>query len=98
MTGVRNGVMNTLGPNLSRVVRAATAAMAVIGSGTGSGDEKSRSENQTESISLFSQSSTKRQKKSRPARARRPVRPRHHADAVLDAHGGDTAVPGSVHE
>ena len=66
MTGVRNGVMNTLGPNLSRVVRAATAAIAVMGSGTGSGED-SRSENQTESISLFSQSSTNRQKKSRPA-------------------------------
>ena len=65
MTGVRNGVMNTLGPNLSRVVRAATAAIAVMGSGTGSGED-SRSENQTESISLFSQSSTNRQKKSRP--------------------------------
>ena len=46
MTGVRNGVTNTLGPNLRRVVRAATAAIAVIGSGTGSGDD-SRSENQT---------------------------------------------------
>jgi hypothetical protein len=65
-TGVRKGVMNTLGPNLSRVVRAATAAMAVIGSGTGSGEDR-RSENQTESISLFSHRSTKRQKKSRPA-------------------------------
>src|SRR5262245_16059455 len=65
-TGLRNGVMNTLGPNLSRLVRPATAAIAVIGSGTVSGEE-SRSENQSESISLFSQSSTKRQKKSRPA-------------------------------
>src|SRR5438552_3350610 len=51
-TGVRNGVMNTLGPNLSRVVRAATAAMAVIGSGTGTGEDR-RSENHTESITLF---------------------------------------------
>src|SRR5262245_20300695 len=66
MTGVRNGVMKTLGPNLSRVVRAATAAIAVIGSGTGMGDD-SRSENHTESISLFSQTSTNCQKKSRPA-------------------------------
>src|SRR6185436_13211029 len=65
-TGVRNGVMNTLGPNLSRVVRAATAAMAVMGSGTGRGEDR-RSENHTESISLFSQRSTKRQKKSRPS-------------------------------
>src|SRR5215470_1359134 len=66
MTGLRNGVMNTLGPNLRRLVRAATAAIAVIGSGTGSGDDK-RSENHSESISLFSHSSTNRQKKSRPA-------------------------------
>src|SRR5262252_726552 len=66
MTGVRNGVMNTLGPNLSRLVRAATAAIAVIGSGIGSGED-SRSENHSESISLFSQSSTNCQKNSRPA-------------------------------
>src|SRR5690349_12632021 len=64
-TGVRNGVTKTLGPNFSRVVRAAMAAIAVIGSGRGAGDD-SRSENQTESISVFSQRSTKRQKKSRP--------------------------------
>src|SRR5215468_5080620 len=66
MTGVRNGVTNTLGPNLSRLVRAATAAIAVIGSGTGRGED-SRSENHTESISLFSHRSTNCQKKSRPA-------------------------------
>src|ERR1043166_5722410 len=70
-TGVRNGVMKTLGPNLSRLVRAATAAIAVMGSGTGMGDD-SRSENQTESISLFSQRSTKRQKKSRPSAGHGP--------------------------
>src|SRR6185369_17865039 len=64
--GVRNGVTNTLGPNFSRVVRAAMAAIAVMGSGIGSGED-SRSENHSESISLFSQSSTNRQKKSRPA-------------------------------
>src|SRR6476619_5298231 len=65
-TGLRKGVTKTLGPNFSRVVRAAIAAIAVIGSGIGSGEER-RSENQSESISLFSQSSTKRQKNSRPA-------------------------------
>src|SRR5882724_10642585 len=65
-TGERKGVTNTLGPNFSRVVRAAMAAMAVMGSGIGSGED-GRSENHSESISLFSQSSTKRQKKSRPA-------------------------------
>src|SRR3970040_1175853 len=65
-TGVRKGVTKTLGPNFRRVVRGATAAIAVIGSGRGSGDDR-RSENQSESISLFSHSSTKRQKKSRPA-------------------------------
>jgi hypothetical protein len=62
-TGDRNGVMSTLGPNLSRVVRAAMAAIAVMGSGTGTGEE-SRSENHTESIALFSHVSTNRQKKS----------------------------------
>jgi hypothetical protein len=61
MTGDRKGVMSTLGPNLSRVVRAATAAIEVIGSGTGIGEDR-RSENQTESIALFSHTSTKRQK------------------------------------
>src|ERR671925_2166892 len=65
-TGFLNGVTNTLGPNFRRLVRAAMAAIAVMGSGIGSGDE-SRSENHSESISLFSHSSTKRQKKSRPA-------------------------------
>ena len=49
-------------------MRAAIAAIAVMGSGTGSGDD-SRSENQTESIALFSHVSTKRQKKSGPPSA-----------------------------
>ena len=62
---MRNGVISTLGPNLRRVVRAATAAIAVIASGTNAGDDR-RSENQMESIALFSHSSTKRQKKSGP--------------------------------
>ena len=57
--------MRTLGPNFKRLVRAATAAMAVMGSGTKAGEDR-RSENQTESIELFSHSSTKRQKKSAP--------------------------------
>src|ERR671919_936570 len=65
-TGVRNEVTKTLGPNFRRVVRAAMAAIAVMGSGIGSGEAR-RSENHNESISLFSHSSTKRQKKSRPA-------------------------------
>src|ERR1043166_796512 len=70
-TGVRTGVMKTLGPNFSLAVRAAMAAMAVIGSGTGIGEDR-RSENHTESISLFSQRSTKRQKKSRPSAGHGP--------------------------
>src|SRR5262249_55118409 len=65
-TGERNGAINTLGPNLSRRVRAATAAMVVIGSRTGIGEE-SRSENQIESISVRSQRSMSRQKKFRPS-------------------------------
>ena len=58
-------MISTLGPNFRRLVRAAIAAMAVMGSGTNAGEDK-RSENQTESIELFSHSSTKRQKKSAP--------------------------------
>jgi hypothetical protein len=65
-TGDLKGAISTLGPNLSRRVRAATAAIAVIGSRTGSGDE-SRSENQIESISVRSQRSMSRQKKSSPS-------------------------------
>src|SRR4030095_12345722 len=65
-TGFRNGVTKTLGPNFSRVVRAATAAIAVMGSGSGSGEDR-RSENQSEAISLFSHRPTKRKKKARPA-------------------------------
>jgi len=53
-------------PDLRRRVRAATAAIAVIGSSTGIGDE-SRSENQIESISVRSQRSMSRQKKSAPS-------------------------------
>jgi hypothetical protein len=64
-TGVRNGRVSTLGPNLSRFVRAARAAIVVIGSGTGIGEE-SRSENQSESISDCSQRSIRRQRKSWP--------------------------------
>src|SRR5437867_4884633 len=66
MTGERNGAMRTLGPNLSRRVRAATTAIVVIGSSTGAGDDR-RSENHTESISLASQRSMKRQSRSRPS-------------------------------
>ncbi len=58
--------MRTLGPNLSRCVRAATAAIVVIGSSTGSG-EVSRSENHTESMSVRSQRSMKRQNRSTPS-------------------------------
>ena len=47
-------------------MRAATAAIAVIGSRTVSGEE-SRSENQTESISVCSQRSISFQKNSRPS-------------------------------
>src|SRR5215510_8792326 len=65
-TGERNGAISTLGPNLSRRVRAATAAIVVIGSSTGIGEER-RSENQIESISVRSQRSMSRQKKSRPS-------------------------------
>ncbi|OLC38685.1 MAG: hypothetical protein AUH81_03615 [Candidatus Rokubacteria bacterium 13_1_40CM_4_69_5] len=65
-TGGRNGVTSTLGPNLRRRVRAATAAIAVRGSSTGWGADR-RSLNQTESMSVRSQRSTKRQKKSRPS-------------------------------
>ncbi len=64
-TGERKGAISTLGPNLSRRVRAATAAMVVMGSGTGIGEE-SRSENHTESMPLRSHRSMKRQRKSRP--------------------------------
>jgi hypothetical protein len=49
---------------LSRRVRAATAAIVVIGSGTGIGED-SRSENQIESISDRSQRSINVQRKSR---------------------------------
>src|SRR5439155_3594035 len=65
-TGERKGATSTLGPNLSRRVRAATAAIAIIGSRTGSGEE-SRSENQSESISVLSQVSIIRQKSSGPS-------------------------------
>src|SRR5262245_11776399 len=64
--GGRKGVMNTLGPNLRRRVRAATAAMVVMGSGTGMGEER-RSENQTESMAVRSHRSMKRQRNSRPS-------------------------------
>ena len=47
-------------------MRAATAAMAMIGSRTGIGEER-RSENQIESISVRSQVSITRQKRSRPS-------------------------------
>jgi hypothetical protein len=52
-TGVRYGRTTTLGPNLSRVVRAAMAASVVITSGTGTGEER-RSDSQIESTSLRS--------------------------------------------
>src|SRR5262245_42388641 len=64
--GGRKGVMSTLGPNLRRRVRAATAAMVVMGSGTGRGEE-SRSENHTESMPVRSQRSMNRHRKSRPS-------------------------------
>jgi hypothetical protein len=51
---------------LSRSVRAATAAIVVIGSRTGVGEE-SRSENQTESIAVRSHTSMSFQKKSSPS-------------------------------
>ena len=64
--GGRKGVMSTLGPNLRRRVRAATAAMVVMGSGTGRGEDR-RSENHTESMAVRSHTSMKRQRKSRPS-------------------------------
>src|SRR5712691_11740679 len=57
---------STLGPNFSRLVRAATAAIVVIGSGTTSGDDR-RSENQTESTPVRSHWSMKRQSSSGPS-------------------------------
>jgi hypothetical protein len=58
--------MKTLGPNFRRRVRAATAAIVVMGSGTGSGDD-SRSENQRESISVRSHRSTIFHRRSGPS-------------------------------
>ena len=66
ITGVRNGVTKTLGPNLSRDVRAATAARVVIGSGTGRGAD-SRSDSHRESISVCSQTATSFQRNSAPS-------------------------------
>ncbi len=57
---------STLGPNLSRLVRAATAAIVVIGSGMTIGDER-RSENHTESIPVPSHRSMNRQRNAAPS-------------------------------
>jgi len=59
-------------------VRAATAAIVVIGSRTGIGDD-SRSENQIESISVRSQRSMSRQKKSTPS----PREPAGHGPGMM---------------
>src|SRR6266567_6638758 len=66
-TGVRYGRTITLGPNLSLLVRAATAARVVMTSGTGAGEER-RSESQRESMPLCSRKSQSVQRNSPPSR------------------------------
>ena len=80
-TGVRNGVMNTLGPNFRRVVRAAIAAMAVMGSGIGNGEDR-RSENHRESMLALLAQLDEAPEEVAPGRAGRP-QAGHHADRYL---------------
>src|SRR5437867_3550146 len=82
-TGVRYGRTITLGPNLSLLVRAATAARVVMTSGTGAGEER-RSESQRESMPLRSRNSHSVQRNAPPSRPGGQDRRRDHLSLLQD--------------